>query len=212
MKKLLSPLVVCLLIISVLYWLLVDLELYFEDLLNWSTESPPLFALISFAILACDVLLPVPSSIIMFINGLVLGLFYGTLCSLVASLFTAFIGYYLGRRTAIGIGKPADDRVIAILHKYGMFGIIITRGIPILSESVCFTAGYHQMNLKLYALLNFIGYLPLCLVYAFCGTLGQSKNLFLISFAISLIVSLLLWIFGRRILIQVAGNWYLEEL
>jgi hypothetical protein len=51
-------------------------------------------------------------------------------------------------------------------------------------------------------LLNFIGYLPICLIYAYFGNLGQGQSLFLISFGASILVSLLLWIFGRKLIDQ----------
>ena len=51
-------------------------------------------------------------------------------------------------------------------HKHQM---ILSRGIPILSESICFTAGYNKMNFKVYTFLNIVGAIPISLVYGYFG-------------------------------------------
>ncbi|MFT6337481.1 MAG: putative membrane protein YdjX (TVP38/TMEM64 family) [Halioglobus sp.] len=58
------------------------------------------------------------------------------------------------------------------------------------------------MNFRYYMILNFIGYLPICFIYAYFGNLGQGQSLFLVSFGVSILVSLLLWIFGRKLIEQ----------
>lgn len=200
MKKILIPLLVGIFFISLFYGLFGGLEIYFADLLRQTKDHPALFALISFFALSADIVLPVPSSIVMFLNGLVLGIVKGAALALLAVLVSALLGYYLGRLASRSLQQAPDEKALSILHRYGSLGIIITRGIPILSESVCFTAGYLGMNFRLYALLNFIGYLPICFIYAYFGSMGQNQHLFFISFGVSIFVSLLLWVFGRKLM------------
>jgi uncharacterized membrane protein YdjX (TVP38/TMEM64 family) len=200
MKQITIPLIVSIVLVSLVFVFFENMEAYFETLLTTAEQNEAEYATLSFLILSSDIVLPVPSSIVMYGNGLVLGLLKGALLSLVAVFVSSTIGYYLGRFS--NFRARSDQRATAIMQKYGPLGIIITRGIPILSESVIFTAGYNRMNFRLFTALNLIGYLPVCFIYAYFGNLAQSANLFLISFAASMVVSLLLWIFGRKLIAQ----------
>ena len=198
MKQILIPLIISIVLISVVFVDFENLEGQFSEMLTAAQENPGEYSGISFLVLSSDILLPVPSSIVMYSNGLVLGLLKGTGLSLISVLLSSVIGYYLGRISAFR--AKADARTSAIMEKYGAVGIIITRGIPILSESIVFTAGYNRLSFKLFFLLSLIGYLPVCLVYAYFGNLAQDGNMMLISFFAALLVSLVLWFFGKKMI------------
>lgn len=200
MKQITIPLIVSIVLVSLVFVFFENMEAYFAELLNTAEQNETEYTTLSLLILSSDILLPVPSSIVMYGNGLVLGLLKGALLSLVAVFVSSTIGYYLGRFS--NFRARSDQRATAIMQKYGPLGIIITRGIPILSESVVFTAGYNRMNFRLFTVLNLIGYLPVCFIYAYFGNLAQNTNLFLMSFTASMVVSLLLWIFGRKLIAQ----------
>lgn len=200
MKQIVVPLLISIILVSLVFVFFENMEAYFENLLTAAEQNQTEYAMLSFLVLSSDIVLPVPSSIVMYGNGLVLGLIKGTFLSLIAVFVSSAIGYYLGRFS--NFKSRTDDRAMAIMQKYGALGIIITRGIPILSESVVFTAGYNRMNFRFFILLNFIGYLPVCFIYAYFGNIAQSANLFLISFAASILMSLILWIFGRKLISQ----------
>ena len=200
MRAIVIPLLVSIALISVLFVAFENLEVYFEELLATAQSNQSGYSWLSFLVLSSDIVLPVPSSIIMYGNGLALGLIKGGLLSMGSVMVGSTAGYFLGRASAFK-SKP-NERAMAIMEKYGALGIIITRGIPILSESIIFTAGYNRLNFKLFTLLNFIGYLPVCFFYAYFCQLAQDTNLFLISFAASLLVSVLLWVFGKKLIAQ----------
>ena len=82
--------------------------------------------------------------------------------------------------------------------------ILITRGIPVLSESICVVCGYNKMPLKQYVLMNIIGYLPLCILYATFGHAGYNGQHFLLSFGLSLLVSAAFWYFGKNYFLKSA--------
>lgn len=199
MKSIWMPILVSIALISVVFVSFENLETYFQWLLEESNEHKIRFSALSFLVLSSDILLPVPSSIVMYTNGLVLGLFLGSMLSLMASLVSAGVGYYLGRFTNWGKSKP-NEKAQYVIEKYGALSIIITRGIPILSETISFTSGYNKIKVKPFLLLNFIGYLPICMIYAFFGTLGQDSGLFLLSFVSSIIVSAIMWFFGKKLI------------
>jgi uncharacterized membrane protein YdjX (TVP38/TMEM64 family) len=201
MKKRFLPYIIVSVIIVTTFIIFKDTETYFTELLNSLTANVSVFALVSFCVLTSDIILPVPSSIIMYLNGFVLGPIMGSLVSLVSLLISAIIGYYIGRFTSIGLKKKSEKNAHTLLSKYGALSILITRGIPILSESICFVCGYNKVPFKHYFIYNIIGYIPLCLLYSVCGSLGYDKNIFFVSFCCSLLISVAFWLFGKRILI-----------
>jgi uncharacterized membrane protein YdjX (TVP38/TMEM64 family) len=202
MRKVAIPLLVCITVILLCFVCFGNIEVYLQDLLEKSTDNKGRYAVLSLLVLSSDIILPIPSSVVMFLNGLILGFVQGASLTLAASLLSSCAGYVIGRYAAKKLKRVPDNESISILNRYGNFGIIITRGIPILSESICFTAGYLGMNFRYYMILNFIGYLPICFIYAYFGNLGQGQSLFLVSFGVSILVSLLLWIFGRKLIEQ----------
>lgn len=202
MKQLILPMLISVVLISLCFVFFEDLEIYFEELLRQLQNNARHYTLISFLVLSSDIVLPIPSSIVMYLNGWILGIFQGFLLSILASMLSTTIGYFLGKLTAMGLKQSANNKTQQIIQKYGGMAIIMTRGIPILSESISLTLGYNRMNFKVYTLLNFIGFLPICLIYAYFGSLGQQSDLFLIAFGASLLIALLMWLLGRKLVAQ----------
>lgn len=187
-------------LIIVIFLMFENVEQYFIDLLNRSDDQKLSYSIVSFLALTSDIVLPVPSSIVMYTNGFVLGGIQGASLSLLSVMIGSLFGYYLGRFTSLGFKSKNDQNADDILKKYGPVAILVSRGIPILSESICIVCGYNKMNLKSYFLLNFIGYVPVCLLYAYCGSIGYDKNSFLISFASSLLIVALFLFVGKKYL------------
>lgn len=199
MKKILIPILISVFIIILVFVLFGGLENTIIDTIN-NIENTKTYFIISFLILISDIIVPIPSSIIIFTNGYVLGLPLGFINSIVALMLSSTIGYYLGKFTSFGLKAKSDSNVNNILNKYGILSVLLTRGIPILSESLCLVAGYHKIPLKKYLLFSFIGYIPICFIYSLFGSIGYNQNSFLISFLISLIMSGVFWIVGKRFL------------
>ena len=200
MKKILVPFVVTSAIFLLIFLLFANVEDFFTELLKGSVEQKLWYCFSSFVALTSDILLPVPSSIVMYTNGFILGFFQGMVLSLVSVIIGAYIGYYLGRFTSYGLKAKRDQKTDIFLSKYGSTAILVSRGIPILSESVSIVCGYNKMNLKNYLLFNVIGYIPVCLLYAFFGSIGYDKDLFLLTFGCSLCIAALFLFTGKKYL------------
>ena len=141
MKRLLFPFFILILIIIVLFLGLPGLEDVFSDLIaDSANRTKSYFSIISFSLLALDVFLPIPSSIVMFFNGSVLGFLIGGVLSLISSLVSSVVGYFFGKIFYKKINKNyTEDELFKsahIINNYGFSGVIMTRGIPILSEAV----------------------------------------------------------------------------
>lgn len=198
MKSIWIPLIITILAVICVFMVYENLEEEFVQTLNQLQQAKWHYVLGSFLILSADIVLPVPSSIVMYMNGFVLGLLAGTVLSFVSLMSGSVIGYYLGKLTSNGIKAQKEERAHHFLLKYGDLAIIITRGIPILAESICVVCGYNKMPFKNYFFLNAIGYFPLCLLFAFFGQSGYDSNNFLFSFILSLLVSAVFWFLGKR--------------
>lgn len=201
MKTILYPFLVTSLVILITFGLFEGLETYFPQQLKALNGHSASYAFISFLILSGDILLPVPSSIVMYLNGLVLGPIWGTLLSFTALMAGAIVGYLIGKFSSQLMNKQKNEQASVLLEKYGPSVLVLTRGIPVISESLCFVSGYNRINFRKYLLFSAIGYLPVCLVYALFGSLGKSDTVsFLWSFAASFVVSGVVWLFSRRLL------------
>jgi len=199
MKGILRPILISSLLVVLIFIIFSNLEGQFQVMLTQLRERTNDYIFYSILILSSDIVLPVPSSIVMYLNGSVLGLYLGFLTSYVSVILTAFVGYLLGMFTSLGVRKSKESETQAFMKKYGYLAILVTRGIPILSESVCFVSGFKRYNFKLYLLLNLVGYIPICLIYAYFGNIGGNENQFLLSFFFSILLSLTLWVFGRKL-------------
>lgn len=198
MKKLIVPFMVSVVFILTTFLAFGQIESYFADLLDKLVHNHVLFSLASFLVLASDILLPVPSSLVMFTNGFVLDIAAGSFVSLLGLQVGATIGYYIGKAGVKWNSKGNDQVAHLFLAKYGPWTILLSRGIPVLSESVCIVCGFNKMPFKRYFVLNFIGYVPVSLLYAICGSLGFHQNAFLLTFGASIIITIGLWFVGRQ--------------
>lgn len=194
-----APTLLCIFIIIILFLVFGNLETLFIDFLNKARGYQSSYAITSFFILASDIVLPVPSSIIMFTNGLVLGITKGSLLSVLSVMIGSVIGYYLGRFTSYGLKIKSGNNADSFIQRYGELAILVTRAIPILAESVCIVAGYNKMKFGYYIVLNLLGYIPVILVYSICGNAGYGKSAFILSVSASLLISAVFWFCGRRI-------------
>lgn len=149
------------------------------------------------AALVLDLFLPVPSSVVMTLSGALLGMIPGFFVSLLGSLGGALLGYWLCRRFGRGwFAKlagasevPAAERFFS---RYGPWGILLSRAVPMLAETVSCLAGLTRMPAGRFVWLSLAGTLPICGVYAWAGQHAtQAQGL-----GIAIVVALALPAFG----------------
>lgn len=144
-----------------------------EDPTPWLQQAGPLAAAIGVALLALDVVLPVPSNIVMIAHGALFGIVGGALLSLLGSMLASVAAFWIGRRGGrlLALTVPADERVRAdaILARWGIVAIVLSRPLPLLAETILVLAGASTMRWRTSMLATTIGYLPLCLFYAWAG-------------------------------------------
>lgn len=103
-----------LLAIAVLASILVPFALFGEAIEAWTQEflastsdRLPLVAAVLSMLLATDIILPVPSSVVSVAAGMFLGFLWGTLASLTGMTISCLAGYWLGSK----FGRPLVTRI-----------------------------------------------------------------------------------------------------
>ena len=89
-------------------------------------------------LLALDVLLPVPSSLVSTASGAVLGFWGGLLASTAGMTAGCLVGYVLGRGAVkAGVRRLVGDdelsRVKDLWDRHGAWTLVVLRGVPVLS-------------------------------------------------------------------------------
>jgi uncharacterized membrane protein YdjX (TVP38/TMEM64 family) len=110
--------------------------------------SPAVLAFLEVGVLAADILLPVPSSVVATLGGAALGILPGTVCAWAGMTLGAAAGWALGRLggRAVAAIDPADRRRLdRERHRLGPFLIVLSRPLPLVAEAVALLAGGTRM-------------------------------------------------------------------
>ena len=169
----------------------------------WLNHGGVWAAALGVGLLIADVLLPVPSSLVMVAHGALFGVVVGTLLSLLGSTGAAVFGFWIGRRGGKLLERlvtPEErERADRLLEQWGMLAIIVTRPIPLLAETVAIMAGASPLGWGRTALAALAGSLPPALLYALTGaSAGKFQNTALM-FGFVLLITGLFWMVGRQL-------------
>ena len=172
-----------------------------------SDESPDLggagpgAAAASLALLAGDVLLPVPSSALMILNGSLFGAVGGALLSFAGSEAAALLGFAIGRRGGPALERfvspAARERAERMVRERGALAIVVTRPIPVVAETAAILAGATGMPLGRFAVAAAIGSLPPAVAYALAGAYAERFDAGLVVLAGVLALAAALWLAER---------------
>lgn len=160
-------------------------------------------ALVGTGLLLSDIVLPVPSSLIMIANGALFGLALGATLSLVGGLGASLFGFWIGRRSTCLMQRfvKEDDRRQAdrLMERWGMIAIIVTRPIPLVSETLSIAAGGTSMRWRAMIGASVLGLVPGAVIYAAAGIYAVTLESSVWSFAVVIAVALLFWLAGKLI-------------
>lgn len=182
----------------------LDLETLWTELGEW---SPLAMALLGIGLLIVDVLLPVPSILVIIGMGHVFGTVIGAVLSMVGMVLACLLAFGIGRsgRTRIQrwVGPDEQARADALLARWGSTAIIISRPLPLLAEAVGIMAGASTMRWTAVLRAAVVGSAPMCLLYA--GTGAGIEHLDHTGLVIGTVLGLagLSWLLGRRVEAQI---------
>ncbi|MES2649097.1 MAG: VTT domain-containing protein [Bacteroidota bacterium] len=143
-------------------------------------------ALILSLLLAADILLPVPSSMVSIGAGYLLGVTNGTIVSFVGMAIGCVIGYALGKQSINSmkwLNAETKNKMEYFFKRFGKWAIIIARPVPVLAEASVFFAGISGMNFNAFMIISSFANLGLAFTYAAVGHYAVSVNSSLLAFA-----------------------------
>lgn len=171
-----------------------------SDPTPWMKHGGVVAACVGVGLLIADVLLPVPSSLVMVAHGALFGVLWGTTLSLIGSVGAAIFGFAIGRRGGRlmeRIVTPAErERAGDILARWGTLAVIVTRPVPLLAETVAIMAGATTMTWRSLVLASFAGSLPPALLYALTGAAVADLQNTALMFGVVLLVAGVFWLAG----------------
>ncbi|MBN1976773.1 MAG: methyltransferase domain-containing protein [Anaerolineae bacterium] len=179
-----------------------QLETWTESFVNSATGYPGWIAAVLGSLLAVDILLPLPSSLISTAAGFLLGLVRGLLTSWIGMTASCIIGFWLGKRYGRSlackiVGENELERLEALSRRVGSWVIVITRPVPMLAEAAVLFAGMSGIPMAQFLLLTVSSNLGISAVYAAVGALSADANTFLLAFAGSILIPLVAMLLSK---------------
>lgn len=163
-------------------------------------------ALLGVGLLVADVVLPVPSSLVMLAHGAVFGVGLGTLLSVLGGTGATLVGFGLGRRGGALLARfvSIQERVAAdrLLQRWGALAIIVTRPVPLLAETVAVLAGASTLGWGKATLAALVGTAPPAVIYALAGAAPTGAGGGALLFIVVMAVAGVTWLAERRL-----GRW-----
>jgi uncharacterized membrane protein YdjX (TVP38/TMEM64 family) len=152
---------------------------------------------IAIILLMCDLLLPLPATMIMTALGFIYGPVTGGLIAVAGSFMAGSLGYWLcrllGENTAMWLlGKKDYERGKKMATNVGGLIVALSRWLPVFPEVVACMAGLTRMSSAMFHVALLCGSLPLGFIYALVGYSGNDNPV--LAFILSAIVPVLIWL------------------
>jgi uncharacterized membrane protein YdjX (TVP38/TMEM64 family) len=163
----------------------------------------PLAGVTGVALLIADVVLPVPSSVIMIAHGALFGVATGSILSLLGTLGCSLAGFGIGRAGREKVRRYVTDaeyaRAARLLDRWGMVAIAATRPVPVLAEVMSIIAGTTSaLSWWRVTVASIAGALPAAVAYAVAGHLATKTVGALWLFAALMLMSAAMWLVSSR--------------
>jgi membrane protein DedA with SNARE-associated domain len=145
-----------------------------------------------FGLLAFDVVLPVPSSIVSTAAGVLLGAWQGTAIVWSGMMVACLMGYALGARASgvarrfVGEASLAHAELLA--SRYGDWALVMCRPIPVLAEASVVFAGLVRAPYSRFLGTTALSNLGIALGYASFGAFSMRVDSFLLAFLGALVL------------------------
>lgn len=162
----------------------------------------PLAAAAGVGLLVADVVLPVPSSLVMVGHGTLFGVVVGALLSLAGSVGMAAVAFAIGRRGGGLLERvvPAAERHRAdtLLDRWGPLALVVSRPMPMLAETVAILAGASPLGWARAMLAATVGAVPPAFVFAVTGSVAASFASTAVVFTLVLAAAVVICLVERR--------------
>lgn len=142
-----------------------------------STNSAALIALIIFCLLALDVALPIPSSVVSVAAALYFGFLGSVLLIFLGMSTCCVIAYYLGGSANKFFasrklhGTRREQKIIDWTGRWGYWALCIARPVPVLAETSVVMAGMAKMPFHKFLAYTLSANLVIAISYGYLGSL-----------------------------------------
>ena len=176
-----------------------------EGSLAWLRSHGQWAWLAAIALLAGDLLLPVPSTVVFTALGILYGPWLGGLIGAVGFASGGAVAYAVcrsfGEKAALRLlGERDYLRGRQLFEKSGGWIVVLSRWLPILPEVISCIAGLTRMPIGKFVAALLCGSCPIAFAFAALGHAGKDQPL--LALAASAIVAPLLWLATSRSLLR----------
>lgn len=161
-----------------------------------------LAGVLSVALLTADVVVPLPSSVVMTVNGALFGIAVGALLSLLGGIGATVAGVAIGRHSRRWVDRLAStgqqERADRLLARYGVVAVVVTRPVPLLAETTAIMAGAAGLSWRRTTLAGAAGNVVPATVYAIAGAATAGMASTVLVFGGVMLVALTVWLVATR--------------
>jgi uncharacterized membrane protein YdjX (TVP38/TMEM64 family) len=139
-----------------------------------------------FALLALDVFLPVPSSVVATAAGVLFGFVEGASIVWGGMMAGCLLGYVVGARAWTAaqwvVGGDNVKRAESLMRRYGDVAIVLCRPVPVLAEASVVFAGIARAPIARFAWMTAMSNLGIAAGYSAFGAFSMRIDSFLVAF------------------------------
>jgi uncharacterized membrane protein YdjX (TVP38/TMEM64 family) len=182
---------------------IVPFVLFGERVESWLAawrDDPPAWPIVAAAVillLATDVFLPIPSSLVSTLAGSQLGAWGGAVAAWVGMTSGAIIGFAVARqwgpRLVFCVTRPDDlRRTAALVDRLGPLLLVLGRGVPVLAEATVLLFGMHGLSWRRFLPPVLLANLGLALAYSLFGELAERYHSLPLALAVAIALPVLM--------------------
>lgn len=174
-----------------------------EGAQTWLSGFGPWAWIAGVGLLVADIIMPVPSTVVMSALGYLYGWWWGGWISALGAMAAGYFAYGLSRL----VGRPgarwlAGEEGLAkgekLFQAGGGWMVALSRWTPVLAEVIACLAGLARMPIVPFTTALACGAVPLGFIFAAIGHLGQDRPS--MALALSAIAPVALWLLAHRFL------------
>ncbi len=165
-----------------------------------------LAAWVGVGLLVADIVLPVPSSVVMLAHGALFGIVPGAALSLLGRTGNAVVGVLLGKgaggllsRRTVRRSGAHHARGAELVRRWGLAAVVLTRPVPVLAESTLVAAAAMGLSPASVVGAAVVGALPEAVLYAVAGDVAASYANGAIVFVAVIALAAGAWAVGARL-------------
>jgi len=154
-------------------------------------------------LLLADIVIPVPSSVVMIAHGAAFGILWGSLLSLTAWTAGSMIGWWIGKKGGKWMDRSVSpkerEKARVFIEKYGLVALVLSRMLPVLAETIVIMSGAMGMSGRKVFVACLLGSIPPAIIYAVAGAMATSFSAGLVIAGGVFILAGLAWWISQRL-------------